>query len=135
AARQPEPHEHIVVDGASTDSTLEVLKSYPGLKIVSEPDKGLYDAINKGIARASGDVIVLLNSDDTLPPGSLAAAAAIFDAQPEIEMVCGQVCVGAVDDQAGDVIIGTAAMQRMRSGDLISGMTLTNARFIRRAVY
>jgi len=58
--------EYIVIDGASTDSTLSIIKSF-GNKInvlVSEPDKGLYDAINKGIALASGDVIGLLNADD-----------------------------------------------------------------------
>ncbi len=57
--------EHILVDGASTDNTLEVIKLFPHVaKILSEPDKGLYDAMNKGIAMATGDVIGILNSDD-----------------------------------------------------------------------
>lgn len=58
--------EYIIVDGASTDGTVEVVKSYGGriTKFVSEPDKGLYDAMNKGIALATGDAIGILNSDD-----------------------------------------------------------------------
>lgn len=58
--------EYIIVDGASTDGTVEVVQSY-GAKIskfVSEPDRGLYDAMNKGIALATGDVVGILNSDD-----------------------------------------------------------------------
>jgi glycosyltransferase involved in cell wall biosynthesis len=58
--------EYIIIDGASTDGTVEVVQSY-GEKIskfVSEPDRGLYDAMNKGIALATGDVVGILNSDD-----------------------------------------------------------------------
>ena len=58
--------EYIVIDGASTDGTVEVVKSYGDKisKFLSEPDCGLYDAMNKGIALASGDVVGILNSDD-----------------------------------------------------------------------
>lgn len=58
--------EYIVVDGASTDCTVEVVQSYGDKisKFVSEPDRGLYDAMNKGIALATGDVVGILNSDD-----------------------------------------------------------------------
>jgi glycosyltransferase involved in cell wall biosynthesis len=61
--------EHIIVDGASTDSTAALVESYREryagrLTFISEPDHGIYDAMNKGIAHASGDVIGLLNSDD-----------------------------------------------------------------------
>lgn len=62
--------EHIFIDGASKDNTLEIIKSIPNrvAKIVSEPDKGIYDAMNKGIEAATGDVIGILNSDDFLLP-------------------------------------------------------------------
>ena len=58
--------EHIIVDGGSTDGTSSILKKYEGrvAKIVSEPDEGIYDAMNKGINLATGDAIGLLNSDD-----------------------------------------------------------------------
>jgi len=56
--------EHIVIDGGSTDGTLEVLETHGSLRVLSEPDDGLYDAMNKGIALATGDVIGILNADD-----------------------------------------------------------------------
>jgi glycosyltransferase involved in cell wall biosynthesis len=58
--------EHIVIDGGSTDGTLEILERFrPHLtSLVSEPDKGIYDAMNKGLARASGEVVCFLNADD-----------------------------------------------------------------------
>lgn len=57
--------EHIVVDGASADGTLDVVKRYKHVfKVISEPDQGIYDAMNKGLRLASGEVIGLLNADD-----------------------------------------------------------------------
>lgn len=57
--------EYIIVDGASTDGTKEILAKYPAInKIISEPDKGIYDAMNKGIKAATGEVVGILNADD-----------------------------------------------------------------------
>jgi glycosyltransferase involved in cell wall biosynthesis len=57
--------EHIILDGGSTDNTLNIVKSYPHVShIISELDSGIYDAMNKGISYASGDIIGILNSDD-----------------------------------------------------------------------
>jgi glycosyltransferase involved in cell wall biosynthesis len=58
--------EYIIVDGASTDGTVDIVKSYGDkiTKFISEPDKGLYDAMNKGIGLATGDIVGILNSDD-----------------------------------------------------------------------
>ena len=58
--------EYIVVDGASTDGSLDVIRSYDGriAKVISEPDHGMYEAINKGICAATGDIVGLLHSDD-----------------------------------------------------------------------
>ncbi len=62
-------YEHIIVDGGSTDNTLDILREYEPrykgrLKWHSEPDRGIYDAMNKGIIRATGELVGLLNSDD-----------------------------------------------------------------------
>ena len=58
--------EHLIIDGKSTDGTVEILKNYPfkNKKIISEKDNGLYDAINKGLKLATGEIIAILNSDD-----------------------------------------------------------------------
>ena len=58
--------EHIIVDGGSTDGTASILQKYRGqiAKVVSEPDEGIYDAMNKGISQATGEAIGILNSDD-----------------------------------------------------------------------
>ena len=58
--------EYIIIDGASTDGTLDIIEKYKNkiAKIVSEPDKGIYDAMNKGIKIARGDIVGFLNSDD-----------------------------------------------------------------------
>jgi glycosyltransferase involved in cell wall biosynthesis len=67
--------EHIIIDGDSTDETPEILERYPHLRVISEPDHGQADAINKGFRLASGDIMAFLNSDDTLLPGALHSVA------------------------------------------------------------
>lgn len=71
--QQTYPHiEHIIVDGLSTDETMDIVQSFPHIHhIISEKDKGIYDAMNKGIAWAKGDVIGILNSDDFYVHGSV----------------------------------------------------------------
>lgn len=79
--------EHIIIDGGSTDGTLELLKKYPHLRVYSEPDKGVYDAFNKGIEVAKGQVISLLNSDDRWRNGFLPSIAEEFKYNPTLEVV------------------------------------------------
>ena len=77
--------EYIVVDGASTDGTVDLLKDYEPkfadrMRYISEPDRGMYDAINKGIAMATGDIIGILNADDVLASNdTLAHIASAFN--------------------------------------------------------
>jgi len=84
--------EHIVIDGSSTDATLEVIKNYRSetIKVVSEPDDGIYDALNKGILHASGEVIGFLHSDDVFySKNVLKNVAAIFEADHSVSAVYG----------------------------------------------
>lgn len=83
--------EHIVIDGASTDGTVEVLERYDDQIAywVSEPDSGQTDALAKGFARATGDIQCWLNSDDLHAPGALREVAAHFGAHPETRFVYG----------------------------------------------
>ena len=84
--------EHILVDGASTDTTVEIIKSFPHVKKwVSEKDNGLYDAINKGIQMANGDVIGILNSDDFFPRKNIVSKIAHAFSENKVEAVYGDI--------------------------------------------
>ncbi len=92
ASRQGYPAlEHIVMDARSTDGTLEILARYPHLLVVSEPDIGVHDAMNKAIARATGDIIAFLNVDDLYPQGTLATVGSIVAANPNADIVAGRI--------------------------------------------
>lgn len=85
--------EYIIVDGGSTDGTLEIIRHYAALdrriRWISEPDNGIADAFNKGILMAQGEIIGILNSDDTYAAGALQAVAAAFAAEPDCDVVHG----------------------------------------------
>lgn len=66
--------EHIVVDGGSTDETVAILKEYPSVSWISEPDRGQADALNKALRMAKGDIIAWINSDDFYEPNALELA-------------------------------------------------------------
>lgn len=87
--------EHIIVDGASTDHTRDVVlaEQHDRLRFVSEPDDGCYDAMNKGLALATGDVVVFLNADDFLArPDALSLVARAF-ASHETDCVIGHTAI------------------------------------------
>jgi FkbM family methyltransferase len=82
--------EYIVVDGASTDGTVDILRSYgDGLQWISEPDSGQSEAINKGISRARGEIVGYLNSDDVLLPHAIETVVDYFRKHPECDLVYG----------------------------------------------
>ena len=89
--------EYIVVDGASTDQTISIIKKYEPLfgnrlKWISEPDKGLYDALNKGIQMATGEIVGILNSDDFFTNNDiLGKVAEAFIANKDIDAIYGDV--------------------------------------------
>jgi glycosyltransferase involved in cell wall biosynthesis len=98
------PIEHLVIDGSSTDGTIDMLHDLdtqlasPGytLRWISEPDRGMYDAINKGLRMASGDIVAYLNSDDRYFRWSVEAAVEALRAEPDAGLVFGDVM--RVDD-------------------------------------
>ena len=85
--------EYIVVEDGSTDGSPEIVRRYEDrLTWLSQPNSGQVPAINRGIARATGDIICYLNSDDCLLPGALSAAAHHFMVNPSCRWLCG-LCV------------------------------------------
>lgn len=83
--------EHVVIDGGSTDNTVEILKSFtPSVQWVSEKDKGQSNAVNKGILSTDGEIIGWLNSDDVYYPGTIARIVAYFEANSDVDLVYGK---------------------------------------------
>ncbi len=130
--------QHIVVDGGSTDDTSSVLARYPDLDVSIGPDKGVFDAWNKGFSRATGDIVCILNSDDLLAPDTFARAAAAFARDPALEVVSGPALNFVErDDLDWDVVYEhretpgpTLAIDRLA----IWGPCI-NARFVRRTTF
>lgn len=88
---QTYPHiEYLVIDGGSTDKTLSILERYSNrLRYISEPDKGIYDAMNKGITLATGDIIGILNSDDWYEPNAVTEVVHASIMYPDVDVFHG----------------------------------------------
>jgi len=88
---QTYPHiEHIVVDGGSTDGTLDILAGYDGLRWVSEPDRGQSHGLNKGFSMAAGEIFGWLNADDAYPRDAVREAVAVL-AAGEVDLLYGDI--------------------------------------------
>ncbi len=86
--------EHLLMDNCSSDRTVEIARSLdPSIRVFSEPDKGIYDAMNRGAERASGEILAWLNADDYYLPGTLEKVAAYFAEHPETELLHGNLQV------------------------------------------
>ncbi len=81
--------EHLLVDASSSDGTLEIARTADWLKVSSEPDRGIYDGMNKGAFLASGEWLLFLQADDWLPDGTLEAYRNAITDDPDSEMICG----------------------------------------------
>lgn len=92
--------DHVIQDGRSTDGTLEVIKGHddPRISLVSAPDDGIYDAINRGMKRATGDVIGLMHSDDVFAHNDVLSQVAQAFADPDVDCVYGDLDYVAADD-------------------------------------
>lgn len=131
--------EHIIVDGASSDATLEIVREfeprYGGrLRWVSEPDGGIYDAMNKGIAMATGDVVGILNSDDFYTTDDVVERLIAPIERGEAEAVYGNVLYVERDDTRRPVRYYSSASFRrwkMRFGFMPAHPTF----YCRREVY
>jgi len=97
--------EHLIIDGASTDRTLKIVKEFEreNLSVISEPDRGIYDAMNKGIAKAKGDIIGFLNADD------------YFARSDAIELIVQSFNENPVDCVFGNVVfVNSTNLQRIK---------------------
>lgn len=126
--------EYVVQDGGSSDETLQVLKHF-GESLshwASEPDDGQADAINRGFAHTSGEIMAYLNSDDLLLPGSLAYVARYFARHPKVDVVYGhRLLIDEHDGQIGTWVLPRHDDQTLTFADYIPQETL----FWRREVW
>jgi glycosyltransferase involved in cell wall biosynthesis len=98
--------EYIVVDGGSTDGSVEIIRRYASqLKSwVSEPDRGMYDAINKGFARSSGELMGWISATDMLHAGSLFVVGSVFRTFPQVEWITGRPTGFSDDGMAAEIL-------------------------------
>ena len=135
-AEAPFDLEYIVVDGASTDATLDLLAPYREriATLISEPDQGLYDAMNKGVQAATGDVVAILNADDVYASTNVLARVAATFRDSGAEAVYGDLHYVAADDLS-------QVTRRWKAGTYTTGafrrgwMPPHPALFVRRACY
>lgn len=108
--------EHLIIDGKSSDGTIDqvLLRQHAGMRIISEPDQGIYDALNKGMRLATGEIIGLVHSDDVLAHDEVLAQVARAFEDPQVDAVYGDLDYVAGDD-------ATRIVRRWRSGHFERG--------------
>lgn len=111
--------EYSIVDGGSTDGSLEIIRKYQDRLHwwVSEPDRGMYDALNKGFARSSGEVMGWISATDLLHAGSLFAMSSVLASFPQVEWITGR---PTVLNEAG-MIIGVLRLRRWSRMRFLAG--------------
>jgi glycosyltransferase len=127
--------EHLIMDGGSNDGTIAMLKKFPSLKIISEPDKGVYDAFNKGIYYAAGDIIGILNSDDFYAEKILDDVVNCFAHQDTLAVLGGASIFRVIDGKNKVVNQYPAYPQKEFLYQTLLGGPLTNAWFFRRDIF
>jgi len=130
-----QPFEHIIVDGGSTDGTLETLMQYPHLKVISESDQGMYDALNKGLEIATGEIIGFLNTDDMYAENVFATIARRFD-DLDVMAVTGRAIVfSELSDGKMKIVDNYSPEDRSLMENLTMGGGFFNAWFFRKSTF
>jgi glycosyltransferase involved in cell wall biosynthesis len=124
--------EHIVQDSCSDDGTQDWLPHDKRVTPVIEKDTGMYDAVNRGYRRASGDIFAYLNCDEQYLPGALAAVADYFEQNPETDALVGDT---VVVDSRGEYLCHRYAFAPTPDAIWVRFSVLTSALFIRRRVH
>lgn len=124
--------EHIVADGLSRDGTVEWLRSRDDITSIIERDRGMYDAVNKGLDRARGEFVSYLNCDEQYLPGTFAAVADYFDAHPDIDLIFGDALL--VDPDGGLLAYRKGYQPRWRYIAVSHLYVLSCTMFLRRRV-
>lgn len=125
--------EHILQDGGSTDGTLDILEANTKIKVVSEIDTGMYDALNKGFDRATGDILAHINADEQYLPKALHIVSDFFDNHPDVDILFTDVLV-LRDDSS--LVCYQKIIKPTRAQILLSHLpTYTAGTFFRRRIW
>jgi glycosyltransferase involved in cell wall biosynthesis len=130
--------EHWIIDGGSSDGTLAFLKQYPHLKLLSEPDRGVYDAWNKGIDRATGDLVSILNTDDVYASGAFHRCAKIVAASPSTLVVSGGCQIYRKGRRGSEIEMHRyqdPRRYRLSLRNATVGLPIINSRFFQRSLF
>jgi len=125
------------MDACSTDKTLEVAKRYPHLVVRSEPDKGIYDGMNKGARLARGEWLLFLQGDDWLPAGTIEAYRKAITENQSMEIICGD-CEAVKQSQDGWTTVWSVRNQdakKLTEQYIALGEPMINARLIKRSAF
>lgn len=124
--------EHIIQDGGSTDDSVEAAREYGFSVIYEEPDRGMYDAVNKGLKKSSGQYLAYLNADEQYLPGVLENVKSYFEAHPDVDVIIGDVLIV---DTIGNLLSYRRCVSPKKMHTLVSHLgTLTASTFFRRGV-
>ncbi|MFZ2662466.1 MAG: glycosyltransferase family 2 protein [Rhodoferax sp.] len=136
ASQRHKDFEHLIIDGGSTDGTLEIIRAWRGhpVRLISESDEGIYDAMNKGIKLSTGDVVAFLNADDFYKDEDVLAQVARVMQAEQLDALYGDVEFFRPGQQ--DVVLRRYNSGRFTAGRLGWGwMPAHPALFVRRAVF
>jgi glycosyltransferase involved in cell wall biosynthesis len=123
--------EHIVQDSCSDDGTQEWLPKEPRVRAFIEKDRGMYDAINRGFRRATGDLLAFLNCDEQYLPGALQAVQDCLAARPDVDVV---LCDTVVTDGVGEYLCHRCSLVPRQHQMWVRFPVLSCALFVRRRV-
>jgi len=123
---------HVVQDACSGEAVRAVCAEFPGVELFQEPDAGMYDAVNRGLRRTTGEICAYLNCDEQYLPGALSAVADFFATHPDIDVVFGDVVV--VDDRGEYVCSRQVLTPHYNHTQTCQLNTFTAATFFRRRI-
>jgi glycosyltransferase involved in cell wall biosynthesis len=128
--------QHIVVDGGSTDPTLDICRGFAAIETLVEPGCSIYEAWNIGVERARGDWVMFLNADDELGEGAAETVAASFARRPEADIVAGRAeMIDRAKPDAVPLVLVAAPGGRLEVEQLALGVPAINAMAFRRSLF
>ena len=128
--------QHIVIDGGSTDATLDICRRFPAVETVVEPGCSIYEAWNIGVERARGDWVMFLNADDELAEGAAEAVAACFARRPDAALVAGRAEMNdRAKPEAPPLVLVAAPGGRLDVEQLALGVPAINAMAFHRSLF